>query len=130
MQEVATETKNKLKVKPLNKNKQKVSKVKKNVKAAIKKETVIKEIRWDLVALIADDSAENQQHIQVALESGYEPFAVSPQMVQPQKQDLLNINTPNQMKMVNMLWLKRGTLVEIKNFEGAENVVDSNPTDK
>jgi hypothetical protein len=130
MQEVTTETKNKLKVKPLNKNKLKVAKVKKNVKPAIRKETVIKEVRWDLVALIADEKPENQQQIQIALETGYEPFAVSPHMVPPEKQDLLNINTPPQMKMANMLWLKRGTLVEIKNFEGAENVVDSNATDK
>lgn len=74
---------------------------------------VKKELRWDLLACIADGSEEGNKSIQEALEMGYEPFAVSPHVTMPTSN--LVTGTPAQPKMGNMLWLKRGVLVEVSN---------------
>ena len=75
----------------------------------------VKELRWDLIACIADGSEENNNSIQQALELGYEPFAVSPHVTMPQNN--LMVAQPAQPKMGNMIWLKRGVMVEIKKEE-------------
>ena len=73
-----------------------------------------KELRWDLLACIADGSEEGNKSMQEALEMGYEPFAVSPHVTMPAT-NLTVVGAPAQPKMGNMLWLKRGVLVEVNN---------------
>jgi hypothetical protein len=75
---------------------------------------VKKELRWDLMALIASGSKEDEAEIQVALEKGYEPFSVVPHMINPEPATILQPGQSNQPKMVNLIWFKRGHYVEIK----------------
>ncbi len=70
------------------------------------------ELRWDLMALVASDKKEDQEQIQVALESGYEPFSVTPHVLPPEN-SLLNPNQPIQPKMANLIWFKRGVMVNV-----------------
>jgi hypothetical protein len=72
-----------------------------------------KELRWDLMALVASDKKEDQEQIQIALESGYEPFSVTPHVLPPEN-SLLSPNQMPQPKMANLIWFKRGVYVEIK----------------
>lgn len=71
-----------------------------------------KELRWDLMALVASDKKEDQEQIQVALESGYEPFSVTPHVLPPEN-SLLAPNQMPQPKMANLIWFKRGVLVKV-----------------
>jgi hypothetical protein len=73
-----------------------------------------KEVRWDLMALVASGSKEDETEIQIALEKGYEPFSVVPHMMNPEPTSILQPGQSNQPKMVNLIWFKRAHLVEIK----------------
>ncbi len=75
-------------------------------------ESLPQELRWDLMALVASDKKEDQEQIQVALESGYEPFSVTPHVLPPEN-SLLNPNQPIQPKMANLIWFKRGVMVNV-----------------
>lgn len=68
-------------------------------------------LRWDLQAI----DIQQQDKIQLALEEGYEPFAVTPMMKKMDpKITVLNPQASPQMVMETMLWLKRGQWVEIQ----------------
>lgn len=84
-----------------------------------------KELRWDLIALIASNDPQHQEQIQVALESGYEPFAVVPHLLPPDAGSILQPGQPMQPKMANMIWLKRGVMCEIKVVDGADQNANS-----
>jgi len=71
-----------------------------------------KELRWDLLAIVASDKKEDQEQIQVALESGYEPFSVTPHVLPPEN-SLLAPNQMPQPKMANLIWFKRGVMVKL-----------------
>lgn len=75
------------------------------------KKTVERVIRWDLQAI----DIQQQDKIQLALDEGYEPFAVTPMMKRMDpKVAMLNPQASQQMVMETMLWLKRGNLMEIQ----------------
>lgn len=88
-------------------------KTKKTVANEAVTQEVKKEMRYDLLALIASGKEEDQQAIQAALESGYEPFAVVPHMIAPEN-NILSPGQPIQPKMTNLIWMKRGIMIEIK----------------
>ncbi len=71
-----------------------------------------KELRWDLMAVVASDKKEDQEQIQFALESGYEPFSVTPHVLPPEN-SLLSPNQMPQPKMANLIWFKRGVMVKV-----------------
>jgi hypothetical protein len=73
-----------------------------------------KEIRWDLLAVIASERKEDQEQVQVALQAGYEPFCVVPHVLPQESSAILNPNQPPQPKFANLVWMKRGVLVDVR----------------